>query len=148
MAFLLRYALLGKENYTMKATHFIFRILTAFALIVMLATCSGEDSLVGTYAIKQNGKLSELVRIERSGNEYAMFGKESGQWEGPVKVTPVDKTKLEAILREPVSVSFAGLGNDKVAIFKMPAGWRSRKFETKTGYWLATWGGPVELHKQ
>ena len=66
----------------------------------------------------------------------------------PVKLTPVDKAGLEKLINEPVSVTFVGLGNDMVAIFKMPAGWKTRKFETKTGYWLATIFGPVELHRR
>jgi hypothetical protein len=128
-------------------------ILTLALLVV--AGCSADastnpDSLIGTYAIEEHGKLEDFVRIEKKNGEYLMYDKnQNDQWTSdPDKVVPVTKKDLESILGHPVSVPYASLGSNGAAIFKMPAGWGFDDFKTKTGYWVATMMGPIELHKR
>ena len=55
--------------------------------------------------------------------------------------------EVEQLLKQPVTVDFVALGNNNLAIFKVPKGWKIGKFECKTGYWMMMLG-PIELHKQ
>jgi hypothetical protein len=105
-------------------------------------------SLVGTYSVKENGQLNEFIRIEKTGERYLMSEKQNDRWQAPVEITSVSKADLEKMLNEPVTVNFSGLGNKDSAIILVPKGWRSGDFECKTGIWLATMLGPIELHKQ
>jgi len=59
------------------------------------------------------------------------------------------KSDLQKLIKEPVTVHVVGLGNDSITLmlFKVPKGWRWGKFECKTGYWLLSALGPIELYK-
>lgn len=92
--------------------------------------------------------MNEFIRIEKDGDKYFMSEKQSGRWLSPVEVKAVSKADLEKMLKEPVKIDFTGLGNNNIALFQVPKGWKSDTFECKTGFWLATMLGPVELHKK
>lgn len=78
-----------------------------------------------------------------------MSEKRGGRWLlSPVEITPVSKADLDKMLNETVTVDFSGLGNNNIALIKVPKGWKSGQFECKTAYWLATMLGPVDVHKQ
>ena len=124
-------------------------------LLITILVCLGisgcstsPSSLVGTYSIEEGGQLKEFIRIEMQGDKFTMSEKQSGTWRTPVEITPVSKADLEKMLKEPVTVDFTALGNKNVAIIQVPKGWRSGKFESKTGVWLASMLGPIELHKK
>lgn len=122
-------------------------------LVTMLAClgisgCSGSpSSLVGTYSIEERGQLKEFIRIEKNGEKFTLSEKAGGNWIKPVEVTTLSKDDFEKIIKEPVTVDFIGLGNKNAAIIKVPKGWRTKNFESKTGVWLASVLGPIELHK-
>ena len=126
-------------------TNLLITIIVSFAIIGCSASSS---SLAGTYSVEEGGQLKEFIRIEKQGDKFTMSEKQSGSWRTPVEITPVSKADLEKMLKEPVTVDFTALGNKSVAIIQVPKGWRSGKFECKTGVWLATMLGPIDLHKQ
>jgi hypothetical protein len=105
------------------------------------------DSLLGTFGLIENGKLTEFVRIEHRQQKYFLSRKHGGEWLAPVEVDPVTRAQLEAIVKEPVKVEFEGLGNDRLALLKVPEGWKLGTFICRTGYWVATLVGPVEVQK-
>jgi hypothetical protein len=124
-------------------------LIVSILLSAAFTGCNASPgSLVGIYAVEERGQLNEFIRIEKQGDKFTMSEKQSGRWLPPVEITPVSKADLEAMLKEPVTVSFPGLGNKNVAIIQVPKGWRSGNFECKTGIWLATMLGPIDLHKQ
>ena len=134
----------------MKSPHIvILSFLICILSSVALTSCSpSPGSLVGTYSVEERGQLNEFIRIEKKGEKYLMSEKQGEHWLSPVEVIPVSKAELEKMLKETVTVDFSGLGNNNIALIKIPKGWKSGQFECKTGYWLATMLGPVGLHKQ
>jgi len=118
-----------------------------FLFLTVTVAFSQSASLVGTYSIKEQGKLKEFMKIEKQGNEFTISEKQGGNWLSPKIVTPVSKSDLGKMLKETVMVDFTGLGNKNVALIKVPKGWRSGKFQCNTGYWLASMLGPIELYK-
>jgi hypothetical protein len=123
-------------------------IVTCFFVFATTGCNATPASLVGTYSVEEHGRLIEFIRIEKQGDKYFMSEKQSGKWLSPVEVTPVSKADLEKILQQPVKIDFTGLGNKDIALLQVPKGWKSGTFECKTGFWLATMLGPVELHKK
>ena len=105
------------------------------------------DSLLGTFGLIENGKLTEFVRIEHSQQRYLLSQKHAGHWLAPVEVEPVTRLQLETIIKQPVNVAFEGLGNDRLAVLQVPKGWKLGTFVCRTGYWVATVLGPVEVQK-
>ena len=106
------------------------------------------DDLVGVYSVEDRGQLKEFVRIDKRGDAFFFQGHENTGWSTPAQVTPVSKASFEQLLKQPVTVDFVALGNNNLAIFKVPKGWKIGKFECKTGYWMMMMLGPIELHKQ
>lgn len=126
-----------------------FFVIITYCSVFVVAGCSGSPtSLVGTYSIEEQGKMKEFIRIEKQGDKYFLTEKQSGKWLSPLEVTPVSKAKLEKTLKEPVKVEFSGIGNNNIALFQVPKGWKSGQFVCNTGFWLATMLGPIELHKE
>ena len=105
------------------------------------------DSLLGTFGAIEYGKLVEFVRIERKQQKYLLSRKHAGEWLAAVEVEPVTRMELETIVKQPVNVEFEGLGNDTLALLKVPRGWKLGPFVCRTGYWVATVAGPVEVEK-
>jgi hypothetical protein len=108
---------------------------------------SKSAALVGTYSIEDNGQLKQFARITRYGDKFLISEKYEVQWLAPDEVAPVDGDDIERIVNTPVTGISTSLGNRRVAIVQVPVGWKSGAFESKTGYWLASSLGPVELHK-
>ena len=111
------------------------------------AAPAANGALVGTYAIKERGTLKEFIKIEQQGDQYFLSEKQSGRWLRPVPVAPRSSSDLAKVIKEPVTVPVEGLGNNQIAIYKVPVGWRTGKFVCNTGYWLASMLGPIELHR-
>jgi hypothetical protein len=131
------------------------KVLLHFALLLgsccLLFAASGckpaENSLIGTYAVEQNGKQGEFVRIEQEGDKFFFSEKDGREWLGPEELYPATKSEVESLLNQPVDGKFTGLSTDLVAILQVPKGWKVGKFESKTGYVLASQLGLIELHK-
>jgi hypothetical protein len=123
----------------------IVTCLLAFTTIGCTAT---PASLVGIYSVEQHGQLYEFIRIEQKGDKYFMSEKQNGKWLSPGEVTPISKADFEKLLKKPVNIDFTGLGNNMSVLLQVPKGWKSGTFECKTGFWLATILGPIELHKK
>jgi hypothetical protein len=124
--------------------------LAVVASILLLAPAGCKSTLpvlVGTYSIEEDGKLTDFVRIEQVGDKYSLSEKDGGRWLTPTKVARVDEDDLENILGQPVSANINALGNVSVAVVQVRKGWKLGEFECKTGFWLATSMGPIELHK-
>lgn len=134
---------LPKNNPYMKP--FILSILLCLACFGCGAS---ESSLVGAYSVDAGGKLMEFVRVEKQGDAFTVSHNQNGRWSSPEVAKPVSKEKFQSLTKEAVTVNFSGLSCGSVAIFQVPKGWRSNGFECKTGYFLMTLLGPVELHKQ
>lgn len=105
------------------------------------------DSLLGTFGLIENGKLIEFARIEHTQQRYLLSQKHEGRWLPPVEVEPMTRLQLEAIIKQPVNVPFEGLGNDRIALLKVPKGWKLGTLVCNTGYWVATVLGPAEVQK-
>jgi hypothetical protein len=118
-------------------------------LVAAAGRCYGEslDDLRGTFSLVADGRVIEYIRIERRESGFVLSRMRAGQWNAPVSVAPVTREALEAIIRQPVDVAFSGVGDHKLAVVKVPKGWRIGAFVCSTGYLLATRLGPAELHK-
>ncbi len=126
-----------------------FPLFIGLFLLFTLSGCTDSPpSLVGTYAVKEKGEMKEFIRIQQQGKTYLMSEKQGGKWHDPQVVTPINKHYLERLLKKPVTVKFTGLGNKNAALIHVPKGWTSGTFTSHTGFWLATFFGPVELYKQ
>jgi len=127
---------------------FVRLFVTVISVFLFAAGCAELPvSLVGTYSIEEHGQLKEFIRIEKQGDKYLLSEKQGGRWLSPVEVTSVSKEDLEKMLKEPIKVQFTGLGNNNVALLRVPKGWKSGQFTSITGFWLASMIGPLELHK-
>jgi hypothetical protein len=123
-------------------------LLVACLLLFGLAGCrENPASLVGTYSIEENGKLKETIRITQRGDTYLISEKDGHAWLVPTEVTPAGNQEAEDILGTPVTGISAGLGNPQVAVLQVPKGWKLGAFECRTGFWMASALGPIELHK-
>ncbi|MGJ7526799.1 hypothetical protein [Variovorax sp. GB1P17] len=121
-------------------------------LLVLIACGAGsgpEDALVGVYAVKQDGVLKELVKIERQGDRYVMRDKvRTPEWsEAKMQMQPVTRERWNRITTDKENTAFLGVASDQLGIFKVPAGWKKNSFSTQTGYFLFYSQGPVEAYK-
>ena len=133
--------------------------LTMGASALLLAACGAnsgssigsapEAELVGTYAVKQNGALKELIKIEKQGDRYVMRDKvRTPEWSEPkMQMKPVTREQWARITTDKESTAFVGMASEQLGIFKVPAGWKKNGFQTSTGYFLFYSRGPVEAYK-
>jgi hypothetical protein len=129
--------------------------LAAGASALLLAACgassssSPEAELVGTYAVKQNGALKELIKIEKQGDRYVMRDKvRTPEWSEPkMQMKPVTREQWARITTDKEGTAFVGMASEQLGIFKVPAGWKKNGFQTSTGYFLFYSRGPVEAYK-
>jgi hypothetical protein len=132
----------------MKPHVLCFTLVCACVLLFTLTGCKRNPaSLVGIYSIEENGSLTETVRIVQRGDAYFISEKDGPYWLIPTEVTSVDNREVGKILGTHVTGISEGLGNNLVAVLQVPKGWRLGEFECKTGFWLASSLGPLELHK-
>ena len=127
----------------------ITNCLWAIAFIT-IAGCSAQvspDTLIGIYGIHNNGETEPFLRITQEAGRYLLSEKSGNKWRAPANVIPLSESTLHAYVKTPITVEFVGLGNNEIAVYKMPAGWHYGFFTTKTGYWAETSSGPVELYK-
>lgn len=126
-------------------------IAAVFAILLAPTSTRSEKtlSLEGTYSVEENGKLFQLVRVERRDDRFLISIQQNGDWMEPRPTRLMGKSDLQKLIKEPVTVHVVGLGNDSITLmlFKVPKGWRWGKFECKTGYWLLSALGPIELYK-
>lgn len=131
--------------------------LAAGAAALLLSACGAnsgnsggpEAELVGTYAVKQNGVLKELIKIERQGDGYVMRDKvRTADWSEPkMTMKPVTREHWSRITTDKENTAFVGVASEQLGIFKVPAGWQKNGFQTSTGYFLFYSRGPVEAYK-
>jgi len=130
--------------------------LAAGASALLLAACGAgsgngapEADLVGVYAVRQNGALKELIKIERQGDGYVMRDKvRTPEWSEPkMQMQPVTRERWSRITTDTENTSFVGISSDQLGIFKVPPGWQKNGFKTQTGYFLFYSQGPVEAYK-
>ncbi|NVM90798.1 hypothetical protein [Variovorax sp. SG517] len=129
--------------------------LAAGASALLLAACGAnsggapEAELVGTYAVKQNGALKELIKIEKQGDAYVMRDKvRTAEWSEPkMTLKPVTREHWSRITTDKENTAFVGVASEQLGIFKVPAGWQKNGFQTSTGYFLFYSRGPVEAYK-
>ena len=133
--------------------------LAAGASALLLAACGAnsgssigtapEAELIGTYAVKQNGALKELIKIELQGDGYVMRDKvRTPEWSEPkMTMKPVTREHWRRITTDKENTAFVGVSSDQLAIFKVPPGWQKNSFKTETGYFLFYSQGPVEAYK-
>lgn len=124
----------------------------ASALLLLSGCGAGggpEAELVGVYAVKKNGALKELVKIERQGGRYIMRDKvRTPEWSEPkMQMQPVTREAWRRITTDTENTAFVGVSSDQLAIFKVPPGWQKNSFKTETGYFLFYSQGPVEAYK-
>jgi hypothetical protein len=127
-------------------------ILAPLGLLAYLAAtrcCYGQsvNDLLGTFNLIEDGRVIEYIRLERRDHGFVLSRMHAGQWLAPIGVAPLSRQKLEAIIRQRVDVAFESLGDDRLAVLKVPKGWKIGSFVCSTGYLLATMLGPAELHK-
>ena len=122
--------------------------------LLLLAGCGAshqpEADLVGVYAVKRNGVLKELVKIERQGDGYVMRDKvRTPEWSEPkMQMAPVTRERWNKITTDTENTAFIGVASDQLGVFKVPAGWSKNTFKTESGYFLFYSQGPVEAWKQ
>ena len=126
------------------------------ASALLLAACGAgstggapEAELVGIYAVKQNGALKELIKIERQGDGYVMRDTvRTPEWSEPkMQMRPVKREQWTRITTDKENTAFVGVASGQLGIFKVPAGWKKNGFQTSTGYFLFYSQGPVEAYK-
>jgi len=103
--------------------------------------------LVGTYSVAENGKLKEIVRVDRDGDKYFIALKDGRKWLPPTEVSRIEEDDLEKILNKPITANVNGLGNESLAVVQIRQGWKLGTFECKTGFMLASSLGPIELYR-
>ncbi|WGT63434.1 hypothetical protein [Variovorax paradoxus] len=123
-----------------------------FALLLLSGCSPGggpEAELVGVYAVKSNGVLKELVKIERQGGRYIMRDKvRTPEWSEPkMQMQPVTREAWRRITTDTGNTAFVGVASEQLGVFKVPPGWKKNDFSTATGYFLFYSRGPVEAHK-
>ena len=139
--------------HTMTIMKNLFKYIVAGACVSLLAGCGAgggpEAELVGVYAIKKNGALKEVVKIERQGDRYIMRDKvRTPEWSEPkMQMQPVTRERWNKITTDGENTQFVGVSSDQLAIFKVPPGWQKNSFKTETGYFLFYSQGPVEAYK-
>lgn len=130
--------------------------LAAGTSALLLAACGAnsggsapEAELVGTYAVKQDGALKELIKIEKQGDGYVMRDKvRTPEWSEPkMQLKPVTREHWARITTDKENTAFVGVASEQLGIFKVPAGWQKNGFKTTTGYFLFYSRGPVEAYK-
>jgi hypothetical protein len=125
-----------------------FSLIFACLFLVVLSGCKKDSaSLVGAYSVEENGALKEFIRITRNGDTYFLSEKDGISWLVPLEVATAGDQEVSDILGTPVTGISAGVGNRQVAVVRVPPGWKLGTFESKTGFWLASAPGPIELHK-
>lgn len=105
------------------------------------------DALLGRFGLIEHGTLVEFARIEQRQQKYLLYRKHAGRWLAPVEVARITRAQLEAMIKQPMTVPFEGLGNDRLALLKVPKGWKIGSFVCHSGYCAATVLGPAELQK-
>jgi hypothetical protein len=136
------------QEATMKGLIQFVSIAAACLLLLAPVGCKSTlPQLVGTYSIMEDGKLTEFVRIEQVEKKFSLSEKDGGRWLTPTSVKEVDDDDIENIIGQPVSSNITAIGNYSVAVVQVHKGWKLGEFESKTGFWLATGMGPVELYK-
>lgn len=129
-----------------------YRRMYVFVLLLFLIhplhAFSGDpaDALVGSYAIKENGKLKEFVKITKTSGGYYISVNE-GRWSKPKKLLPVPMAKYEMHFDKKVAGDIQGLGHEFVGVFKVRKGFRSGKYICQTGYVMAFILGAIDLHR-
>lgn len=129
--------------------------LAAGACALLLGACGArsgsgpEAELVGVYAVKRNGALKELIKIERQGERYVMRDKvRTPEWSEPkMQMEPVTRERWTRITTDDQNTSFVGVASEQLGVFKVPPGWTKNGFQTSTGYFLFYSQGPVEAYK-
>jgi hypothetical protein len=125
-----------------------FSIIAGCMLLLGAFGCkSNLPELVGTYSVNENGRLAEFIRVLQDGNKFYISEKDGLKWLSPVEVSSVDEDDLERILSRPITANINALGTYGMAVVQVRRGWKLGSFECKTGFWLASSLGPVELHK-
>jgi hypothetical protein len=131
-----------------------FKYLLIGLCALLLAACGAssggpEAELVGTYAVKRNGELKELIKIERQGDHYVMRDKvRTPEWSEPkMQMKPATRELWNRITSDTENTAFVGVTGDQLGIFKVPPGWQKNSFKTETGYFLFYSQGPVEAYK-
>ena len=123
-------------------------IIAGCMLLLGATACKSTlPELVGTYSITENGRLAEFVRVLQDDDKYYISEKDGRRWLSPVEVSRVDENDIERIVSQPITANINALGTNGVAVVQVRKGWRLGSFECKTGFWLASSLGPVELHK-
>jgi len=123
--------------------------------LLLLGACGArsgsgpEAELVGVYAVKRNGALKELIKIERQGERYVMRDKvRTPEWSEPkMQMEPVTRERWARITTDDQNTSFVGVASEQLGVFKVPPGWTKNGFQTSTGYFLFYSQGPVEAYK-
>lgn len=137
----------------MKLMNTLLKYAVAGACASLLAACGAgggpEAELVGVYAVKTNGTLKEVVKIERQGGRFIMRDKvRTPEWSEPkMQMQPVTRERWNRITTDTANTAFVGVSSDQLAIFKVPPGWQKNSFKTETGYFLFYSQGPVEAYK-
>lgn len=129
--------------------------LAAGVCALLLGACGArsgsgpEAELVGVYAVKRNGALKELIKIERQGERYVMRDKvRTPEWSEPkMQMEPVTRERWTRITTDDQNTSFVGVASEQLGVFKVPPGWTKNGFQTSTGYFLFYSQGPVEAYK-
>ncbi|RQO46649.1 hypothetical protein DBV14_21765 [Variovorax sp. KBW07] len=128
---------------------------TLMSSAVLLAACGAgagagpEAELVGVYAVKRDGELKELIKIERQGDRYVMRDKvRTADWSEPkMQMQPVTRAQWTKITTDTGNTAFVGVASEQLGIFKVPSGWAKNDFRTETGYFLFYSHGPVEVYR-
>jgi hypothetical protein len=128
----------------------LYRVCILASCLFLFAPAGCKSTLpvlVGTYSVQENGKLKEIVRVDRNGDKYFIALKDGRKWLTPAEVSRIEEDDLERILGQPVSANVNALGNENVAVVQVRKGWKLGDFECKTGFLLASSLGPIELYR-
>lgn len=109
------------------------------------------EELAGLYSKTRDGE--PVWRVSRDGANYLWAVYENGQWAVPIRASVLSDDERAALAQKGV-VALAGLHVRKsvlpahrIDLLRVPEHWKFGDFESRTGFVLLEWSGPMELHK-
>lgn len=140
----------------MKSTTFGQRA-TFYCLLALFSPISHAtdvDTLVGIYSFRSpyGGQEIDVVKVEKEGSQYIAYTNISHaelEWASGEVAQPAKLEVYANLLAEAkFDSSVTGLEPPKMAILRLPAGWRSGPYKADTGFLWISYAGAFEVKKR
>jgi hypothetical protein len=131
--------------------HYSLKWLATLMRPSLLAGCGAssgggpEAELVGVYAVKRDGELKELIKIERQGDRYVMRDKvRTAEWSEPkMQMQPVTREQLVEDHDRHENTAFVGVASEQLAYLQGAVGVGEERLSDRDGVLpvLFAWAG-------